>query len=143
MTENQKLQIEKLRSDGYGYIRIAQTLGISENTVKSFCRRHNLTGQAALEMPKPQATAKAGISCCLCCGVPVEQKHGRKEKKFCSDQCRMRWRNSNLDKVKHWAVYEYICPHCGKQFTVYGNSHRKYCSHECYVAERFGGGQDE
>jgi endogenous inhibitor of DNA gyrase (YacG/DUF329 family) len=73
----------------------------------------------------------------------VAQNSGRKEKKFCSDKCRMTWWNRHLDKVKRKAVYEYICPHCGKPFTVYGNSHRKYCSHECYVADRFGGGQDE
>lgn len=143
MTEDQKLQIAKLRAGGYGYIRIAQVLGISENTVKSYCRRNNLTGKAAVEEPKAQIPVDEGIHYCLCCGVSVEQNPGRKVKKFCSDKCRMKWWNNNLGKVKRKAVYEYICLHCGKPFTVYGNSHRKYCSHECYVAERFGGGKDE
>jgi endogenous inhibitor of DNA gyrase (YacG/DUF329 family) len=143
MTEEQKFQITKLRANGYGYIRVAQVLGISENTVKSFCRRNNLTGKAAVEIPKSQITVDEGIHLCMCCGVSVEQNPGKKEKKFCSDKCRMNWWNNNLDKVKRKAMYEYTCPHCGKQFTVYGNSHRKYCSHECYVDDRFGGGQDE
>ena len=143
MTEEQKLQIARLRADGYGYIRVAQALGISENTVKSFCRRSNLSGKVTVNTPETLVQEKEGPCHCLCCGVPVEQNQGRKEKKFCSDKCRMKWWNSNLDKVKRRAVYEYICPHCRKQFTVYGNSHRKYCCHECYVAERFGGGQDE
>lgn len=47
MTEGQKTQIANLRGEGYGYVRIAQALGISENTVKSFCRRKKLTGKAA------------------------------------------------------------------------------------------------
>ena len=143
MTKEQKLQITKLRDDGYGYNRIAQALGVSVNTVKSFCRRNKLTGKAAVEKPKAQVPSDEGIHLCKCCGVSVEQNSGRKEKKFCSDKCRMEWWNNNLDKVKHKAMYEYICPHCGKQFKVYGNSRRKYCSHECYVADRFGGGQDE
>ncbi|MDF2645358.1 MAG: Sigma-70 region 4 type 2 [Paenibacillus sp.] len=143
MTEEQKSQIKNLRVDGYGYNRIAQVLGISENTVKSFCRRNNLTGKAAVEIPKAQAPADEGKRFCMYCGVTVAQNPGRKVKKFCSDKCRMKWWNDNLDKVKRKAMYEYICPHCGKRFKVYGNSRRKYCSHECYVADRFGGGQDE
>jgi len=143
MTKEQKLQIAKLRAEGYGYIRIAQALGVSENTVKSFCRRNNLTGKAIVDTAKIQVHVADGIHFCKQCSVSVEQNLGRKEKKFCSDKCRMEWWNNNLDKVKRKAMYEYICPHCGKQFKVYGNSRRKYCSHECYVADRFGGGRDE
>lgn len=36
--------------------------------------------------------------------------------------------------MKRKAVYTYTCPACGKEFTVYGNSHRKFCSHACYIA---------
>ena len=44
MTEEQKAGIQKLRTDGYGYTKIAGMLGLSENTVKSFCRRKGLNG---------------------------------------------------------------------------------------------------
>ena len=44
MTDNQKSQIIKLRAAGNGYGKIAQTLGISLNTVKSFCRRNDING---------------------------------------------------------------------------------------------------
>ena len=37
-------------------------------------------------------------------------------------------------------VYTFICPECGKEFTAYGNAKRKYCSHVCYIAARFKGG---
>ncbi len=145
MTKEQKLLIKKLRADGYGYgyNRVANALGVSVNTVKSFCRRNKLTGTAAVEKLKEQVSAGEGKHLCMFCGGSVEQNQGRKEKKFCSDKCRMKWWNNNLDKVKRKAMYDYICPNCGKPFTVYGNSHRKYCSHECYVSDRFGGGRDE
>lgn len=143
MTEEQKTQITQLRTAGFGYFRVAQVLGISENTVKSYCRRNNLNGTVAVKESKTQNPVDDGIHLCICCSLPVEQNPRRKEKKFCSDKCRMKWWNNNLDRVKHKAMYKFICPYCGKSFTVYGNSHRKYCSHECYVAARFGGVQDE
>lgn len=143
MTEQQKEQINRLRQEGYGYIRIAQALGISENTVKSYCRRNNLTGSHLNRKLNMISPSDNGEQFCLCCGTPVEQNTGRKEKKFCSDKCRNKWWNSNLDKVNRKATYDYICPNCKKQFTVYGNSHRKYCSHECYILDRFGGTYDE
>ena len=140
MTEQQKQQIEKLRRDGYGYIKIAQALGVSQNTVKSYRRRKNLTGALGTQQPKMGMPSDNGEYFCLCCGAPVPQNPGRKQKKFCSDKCRKKWWNRNLDKVNRKANYEFICPHCKKPFTVYGNANRKYCSHECYVADRFGGG---
>lgn len=47
MTDNQKAQIIKLRVAGNGYGKIARTLGISLNTVKSFCRRNDINGNIA------------------------------------------------------------------------------------------------
>ena len=116
MTDEQKQQIIALRRDGAGYGRIAARLQISINTVKSFCRRHSL------------AASTAGAVCELC-GKPIEQNPGRKRKRFCCDACQNKWWNAHLELVKRKAVYTYTCPACGKEFTVYGNSHRKFCSH--------------
>lgn len=141
MTEKQKIQIADMRGEGYGYIKIARMLGLSENTVKSFYRRKKLTRRtdAVSHMAVP---VMDGQRFCLYCGVEVAQTPGRKEKKFCSDRCRNKWWNSHLDRVKHKAIYEYICRHCKKPFTAYGNAGRKYCSHECYIKDRFGGGRN-
>ena len=35
-----------------------------------------------------------------------------------------------LDKK---ALYTHTCAGCGRKFTAYGNSRRKYCSHACYT----------
>ena len=133
MTDKQKEQIKALRQRGMGYIRVAQALGISENTIKSFCRRNKLTGEVKQE--------KLAAHFCFYCGATVTQTPHRKEKKFCSNTCRMKWWNAHFDKLNKKTMYPYICPHCGKGFEVYGNSHRKYCSHACYIADRFQGGE--
>lgn len=67
------------------------------------------------------------------------QVFGRKEKRFCSDKCRNKWWNTHLDKVNRRANYDFVCAYCKKPFISYGNKNRKYCSHECYIADRFGG----
>ena len=134
MTDAEKERIQNMRKEGMGYSRIAKALGLSDNTVKSYCRRNNLTG--VVEISQPQ-TAETGI--CRCCGKVVLQIPGRKEKKFCSDSCRTKWWNSHLDQVKRKAVYDFECTFCKKKFSAYGNPHRKYCSHRCYLADRFGG----
>lgn len=108
------------------YGRIAAQLQISINTVKSFCRQHSLA-------------ARTAGAVCEQCGKPIDQNPGRKRKRFCCDACRNKWWNAHLELVKRKAVYNYTCPACGKEFTVYGNSHRKFCSHACYIAYRFGG----
>ncbi len=142
MTENQKTRIADMRGEGYGCIKIAQMLGLSENTVKSFCRRKKLTGRTDA-VPHMAVPVRDGQHFCLCCGVEVAQTPGRKEKKFCSDKCRNKWWNSHLDQVERKANYEFVCACCKKPFTAYGNAGRKYCSHACYVTDRFGGGADE
>ncbi len=126
MTDNQKRQILILRNAGYGYSRIASKLGISQNTVKSYCRRNNIT-----ETGKVRATE----STCLQCGAPIKQNEKRKEKKFCSDKCRMLWWNSHRSEVSHSSTF--VCKNCQKEFKAYGA--RKYCSHSCYIHARFGG----
>ena len=136
MNDTQRQQIKELRGKGYGYGRIAQVLSLSENTIKTYCRRHGLGGVVATPAP-----IDGEVHHCLCCGKMVVQPGGRKEKKFCSDKCRNKWWNSNLDKVNRKANYEFICSHCKKPFSAYGNKNRKYCSHACYIEDRFGGAE--
>lgn len=137
MNDIQRQQIRELRAEGNSYGKISQALCLSENTVKTFCRRNGLGGVLAVP------THNVHYHHCKCCGVPVSQPTGRKEKKFCSDKCRMKWWNSHLDQVNRKANYERNCVCCGKDFVSYGNKSRKYCSHECYIEDRFRGGSHE
>lgn len=137
MTESQKDQILKLRSAGMSYGEIACKIGLRPNTVKSYCRR-KINGHGSTKIKKPEEiTARIGY--CQECGKPLQQIHGRKLKRFCSDTCRMKWWNSHPEMVQRKNPREQSCRHCGKNFMVYGNQSRKYCSHECYIEDRFGG----
>ncbi len=133
MTEKQKQQITHLRKNGCGYTVVANKVGISKDTVKSFCRRNGLAGE--------RAAAQAGnVPECRECGKPVQQTEGMKPRVFCCDECRVKWWHEHPDKIKRRAVYSFTCAGCGTTFTAYGNSRRKYCSHECYIRNRFKGG---
>lgn len=133
MTNEQKEKIIEFREQGYGYSSIASALGLTKNQVSAFCRRNRLSGE------KGSGDALSVTDVCRNCGKPLTQPIKKKPIKFCCKECRTAWWNSHQDKVNRKALYSYTCPHCGKAFTAYGNSHRKYCSHACYIAERFGG----
>lgn len=134
MTEHQRMKTIKMRKAGCGYSEIAKELSVSRDTVKTFCRRNNITVDST-DTPK----YTAGI--CPECEKTIVQVSGRKPKRFCSQECRQKWWNAHPERIGQKAVYEYVCLNCGHLFTAYGNSHRKYCSHECYVAARFKGGE--
>ena len=129
MTDEQKSNIINFRLQGMTYSVIAHRLNLSLNTVKSFYRR---IGQN--EMPE---------NICKQCGIPLIQPKGAREKKFCSDKCRMLWWKIHNSEIKKKAVYDFKCESCGRIFQAYGNSHRKYCGRECYIKGRFGGNADE
>ena len=138
MTESQKSEIIKLRAAGNGCRAIASKLGMSANTVKSFCKRNNINAETAAGLTETHA---GKITRCENCGKPVQQVKGRRFKRFCGDSCRAAWWNRNLHLVKRKAYYTIVCKHCGKEFQVYGDRRRKYCTYGCYITDRFKGGE--
>lgn len=142
MNDIQRTQIINMRVEGVGYRTIAKTLNISENTIKSFCRRNKLTGTCKVVSLKPLEPLQVEVRC-KCCDKIVPQNDKRKKKLFCSDKCRMTWWNSHRELVKHKNQVTKVCPYCHKEFISYEKAERKYCSHECYIADRFGGGRHE
>ena len=135
MNELQKEKIIQLRMSGVSYSKIAGALGISINTIKSFCRRNNL-GSNIVVTKMDCDVAKVF---CKECGKELDLVVGKKPLKFCNAQCRVKWWNAHPEKVNKKAIYSYDCSNCAKPFTAYGNSKRKYCSHTCYISHRFGG----
>ncbi len=97
MTEEMKMRTEAMREGGLGYVRIAQALGISVNTVRSYCQTQFEKGTKEKHL-------------CLYCGKPVKQNPGCKEKKFCSDVCRMKWWHDHVERMNRKATYELVCP---------------------------------
>lgn len=129
MTSAQKQRIEYLRCRGDSYMSIADDLGIPENTVKSYCRRHSIG--VAIKTDQTIST-----DTCDNCGCPLSQAPGRKRKRFCSDKCRMAWWKAHPEAVNRKAVYHFVCPTCGMEFKSYGNAKRKYCSKTCFGMTR-------
>ena len=129
MINDAAARINELRREGLGYKRIAARLELPVNTVKSYIRRHPM-----------EAPALAREERCLNCGGLIQQNPGRKEKKFCSDRCRMAWWNTHPEAVQRKTFYEITCACCGQTFQSYGNNARKYCSRSCYDRSRMKGG---
>ena len=136
MKNEQREKIETLRHQRFGYTAIAKAIGLSKDSVKAYCRTHGLGGEKA----KSHSLEKIKTQLCANCGKELKQTPGRKQKRFCNSECRTKWWNSHPEAVKQKAVYTFTCPACGKVFTAYGNANRKYCSHACYIAARFKGG---
>ena len=66
MTDTQRAAIAGYRKDGYGYKKISQFTGISENTIKTYCQRNGLGGTAVSALPVGNGTV------CKCCGAGTE-----------------------------------------------------------------------
>lgn len=135
MTNEQKEKIKRFRRQGRGYADIGRELHISKDTVKSFCRRNGLTGADSKTVDDKNI--------CRECGKPLVQQEKKKRRIFCCKSCREKWWTEHADRINRKAVYIFTCAGCGRTFTAYGNKNRKYCSHSCYIADRFGGGADE
>ena len=136
MDDIQKERIKSLRANGCGYAKIAQTMNISENTVKSFCRRNEISREPDGEYNKPDISDKL----CRQCGAPLRNTPGRRQKLFCGAECRRIYWKENQNRINRRSAVKYICSVCGKSFFDYSKNKRKYCSRDCYTAGRHGGG---
>ena len=128
MTKGEKLLIAQYRAQGMGYTVIADALGLSKNTVKSFCQRNSLGKDATTPAePVPDRI-------CRQCGAILEQPAHRKTRRFCSEACRLTWWHAHRDHGRN--AKRLICPACQKEFVT--DRRQKYCSHTCYISARFG-----
>ena len=130
MTNGEKVQIVQMRKRGLGYAEIALSLGLSVNTVKSYCRRSGVK-------PLEKKTAQSG-DVCRQCGSVLKLTSGRKRKRFCSDACRLCWWHAHRELGKNARTI--VCASCGKAFVT--DRMQKYCSRACYIRTRFGGAHE-
>ena len=124
MTKEQKILVLHYREQHMTYRQIGEKLGLSPDTVKTFCRRKRAQSERTEESVQAQ---------CRNCGAPVHLLPGRRERLFCSPACRTAyWRKHNL-----LGGTPRYCAGCGALLTG-GSASRKYCSHACYIRHRFG-----
>lgn len=138
MTEFQATQIENLRKQGVGYRSIGTIVGLSRDIVRNYCKNKGLDGYAndlKVNIQEQMSQGKA----CWSCGRKIDQPHTGRRRKFCSETCRREWWKAHPEAGRHSedASYHLTCSYCGKAFISYGNKNRKYCSHSCYIRDRF------
>lgn len=139
MTEEQKLQIRKLRQQGLGYQAIGKMVNLTRDSVRSYCKNHGLQGvRLAVEM-NTKERIKNGEACAYCAGPIKKAKTGRPAR-FCCEACRRSYWKAHRDEGKksEKATYTMECKYCHKIFESYGNKTRKYCCHAHYVLDRYG-----
>ncbi|MEG0848206.1 MAG: RNA polymerase subunit sigma-70 [Niameybacter sp.] len=143
MTQEQKEKIKELRLEGLGYKEIATVVGLSRDGVRSFCKWHELSGHGCV-VALNIAEKKQKNMLCLQCEKPLKHRSRGRTRKFCSDLCRRSWwvQHQEAANKKEKSIYNYTCLWCAQSFKAYGNRHRKYCSHSCYVKHRYEEGND-
>ena len=122
-----KTRIRELRSEGYGYKRIAKALDLTLSVVRYAVNK--MSDEDLLE------------GHCEKCGIKIKSIKGKKRKRFCSDRCRWDWWNKHQKEVDKKAFYTHVCKWCNQEFTSYGNNRRVYCSHECYIKFKLNKGE--
>jgi predicted nucleic acid-binding Zn ribbon protein len=115
MTTREANLIERYRQEGMGAKKIAAELKLPLNTIKSYLRRH----------PAEEADLY-----CLQCGKAIKQLRGTREKKFCSDKCRLDWWHKHQEQLQRKTT-EQVCAFCGKTFATHKKDQR-FCSRLCY-----------
>lgn len=116
-----------LRQQGEAFAGIARQMSLSPNTVKSICLRSGIQVMPAKETDSDM---------CRNCGQPLAQILGKKQKTFCSTQCRTAWWN----RKRRRKPYRLTCRCCGEEFISFGNQGKAFCGRECYRLSRYGKG---
>ena len=86
MTNEQKERIAIMRQDGCGYSTIAKFIGLSKNSVKTYCRTHDIAG----------IKAQTGYAACgrfsrrICCRTALWCGQGKREAHLCHRAARQK-----------------------------------------------------
>jgi len=138
MTQEQESLVRELRVQGVGYMAIAKAIGLTRDQVRNYSVRHNLGGFGTNPRVNVEELLK-NRQCCQYCGKTYENASTGRPRRFCNDSCRRNWwqKNPEAHQRKESAKYLIRCERCGVDFISYGNKMRKYCSHNCYIKQRF------
>ena len=138
MTEEQGIQIVKLRGQGLGYKQIASMVNLSRDSVRSYCKHRGLTGYVEAVQMNMKELVKNGEACGFC-GGPMKKASTGRPRRCCSEECRRRYWKGHRSEIRksEKAIYIRVCPYCNETFESYGNKNRRYCCHEHYIKNRF------
>jgi predicted nucleic acid-binding Zn ribbon protein len=114
-----KEQIIKLKSEGKSYREISSFLSIPLGTVKSTI----------------STASRKGPHKCLNCGKEIPEVGTKRNKKFCSDKCRLKWWKEHPTTHAKKSRENKVCEYCGREFDAYSHKGARFCSRACYLAE--------
>ena len=134
MTNEQRAQIQRLRSEGKTYAAIAETMDLSCSAVKSFFSR---SGRDEKTEKSPETAPAYGDGLCRQCGAPLGLHASNRMKRFCSESCRQKWWKAHPGLYRDQTSTS-TCANCGETFKNGGNPKRRFCSRDCYYHHRFG-----
>lgn len=133
MTEEQKKKIIDLRKQGLGYKRIAKQLNITRDSVRGYCRRNEPFGEYMPTKKKKVIKVNENKnSFCLNCNNEIIQNSRGPKRKYCCNKCKYEYSYKNNNRK----TSSLRCEYCDKEFKAC-SVERKYCSHECYIRDRF------
>ena len=128
MTNEQRAIILAMRERGEKYQAIAEKTGIAVGTIRSFFARYN----------KGVVIRPVSSDICLQCHQPILCRKVKRNRTFCSDQCRSKWWNAHRENLSTASAHQTICKVCRKKIITYSGA--KYCSRACYFIDRYKGG---
>ena len=138
MTQEIGRQITSLRLKGLGYKSIALAVGITKESVRYYCKKNGLDGFIGSKKIIYEAP-KNNPDICKFCGGMIERSPRSGKKLFCCEEHRRAWWKAHPEEARRGkeATYKCECSYCKRIFYSYGNKNRKYCSHDCYIQDRF------
>lgn len=83
MTEEQGMQIVKLRGQGLGYKQIAGMVNLLRDPVRSYCKHRGLSGYVEAVQMNMKELMKNGEACGFC-GGPMKKAATGRPRRFCS-----------------------------------------------------------
>lgn len=131
MTKAKAEKIIELRKSGLGYQAIAKEIGVSRDSVRSFCKNHNI---------EPETIArddKRYQGCCPNCHKRLQKQKSGRPRKFCSKECQVAYWNTYGKGAERATEFTAKCKYCGREFSTYVNQNKKYCCHEHFVIDRY------
>lgn len=97
---DRKAEVMKLLADGIGYREMARLLGVTRNTVKTFCRNNNIEQSEQNKQRNIERTYSSEEHECPECGALTTKKI------YCSDKCRTRHNSRNRRMAKRNALVD-------------------------------------
>ncbi|GEM_PF-2307777 len=130
-SEREKQYIVAQRAMGKSFAQIGRELGRGESSIR-YVFNHCMSKEPKPDETTPRmvmGTEIPGAARCKYCGKDFTKSTLGGKRRFCSDHCRNAWCNEQKRRVP----YSRVCEQCGREFTAFGNPHKRFCSRKCFA----------